>query len=131
MDVARLEEVPLFSGLSRRKRKIVAQHADEIDLPAGTRLVEEGRLAYELFVILDGKAHVFEGDTKIAELGPGDVVGEIGVLETLTRTATVVATTPINAIVMYGRELRALDKALPGIFVQLQDLVRERLDGGG
>lgn len=128
MDSARLENVPLFAGLPRRKLQVVAEHADEVELPAGSTLVEEGRLAYELFVILEGKAEVLEGETKLAEVGPGDVVGEIGILETITRTATVVATTPIKAIVMYGPELRALDKKLPGVFAQLQALVRKRLD---
>lgn len=128
MEAARLKDVPLFSHLPRRKRKIVAQHADEVTFPAGTPLVEEGHVAYELFVIVEGTADVFDGQTKIADLGPGDVVGEIGVLETVTRTATVVATSPLTAIVMYGPEVRALDKALPGLIAELRELGRQRLE---
>ncbi|MBW3666855.1 MAG: cyclic nucleotide-binding domain-containing protein [Actinobacteria bacterium] len=130
MDATRLEQVPIFRELSRKQRKLVASHADDVSLPEGSKIAEQGQLAYELFFIVEGTADVLDDGTKIAELGPGDVVGEIGVLETHSRTATVVATSPIEAIVMYGPELMALDKELPGVFAQLQDLVRERLSRG-
>jgi CRP-like cAMP-binding protein len=127
MDPAQLEDLPLFSGLSRRQRKTIARHADEVDVADGVRLVEQGRLANELFVIKTGTADVFDGDDLIAQLGPGDIVGEIGVLETHKRTATVVATSPISAVVMYGPELTALKDAMPALFADLEELVRTRL----
>lgn len=127
MDPASLKDVPLFADLSRGARKIVARHTDEVELAAGTKIVSEGALAYEFFVIVDGTAEVFEGGTKIAELGPGDVVGEIGVLRTHKRTATVIATTPVKALVMYGPELTALDETMPEVFTELESLIEERL----
>lgn len=127
IDPAPLKDVPLFAGLSRRMRKIVAQHTDQVQLTAGTEIVSEGSLANELFVIVDGTAEVFEGGTKIAELGSGDVVGEIGVLKTHKRTATVIATSPIKALVMYGPELTALNETVPEVFSELESLIEERL----
>ena len=127
IDPASLKDVPLFAGSSRRVRKIVAQHTDEVELTAGKEIVSEGALAYELFVIVDGTAEVFEGGTKIAELGSGDVVGEIGVLKTHKRTATVIATSPIKALVMYGPELTALHETMPEVFSELESLIEERL----
>ena len=108
-------------------RKVVAQHTDQVQLTAGTEIVSEGALANELFVIVDGTAEVFEGGTKIAELGSGDVVGEIGVLKTHKRTATVIATSPIKALVMYGPELTALNEVMPEVFSELESLIEERL----
>jgi CRP-like cAMP-binding protein len=128
MEATRLKKLPLFSDLPRRQRKVIAQHADEVDFPEGTKLVEEGHVAYELFVIVEGTADVLDGETKIAEMGPGDVVGEIGVLDTVTRTATVVATSPVSAIVMYAPEVRALDQTLPGVIAELRELGRRRLE---
>ena len=84
-------------------------------------------MAYELFVIVDGTADVFEGETKIAELGPGQVVGEIGVLRTHKRTATVIATTPVKALVIYGPELTALQETMPEVFTELESMIEERL----
>ncbi|MEE8407958.1 MAG: cyclic nucleotide-binding domain-containing protein [Acidimicrobiia bacterium] len=127
MDPAQLEDLSLFSSLSRRQRKTIARHADEVDVADGAMLVEQGRLANELFVINTGTADVFDGDDLIAQLGPGDIVGEIGVLETHKRTATVVATSPISAVVMYGPELTALKDAMPALFADLEELVRTRL----
>jgi CRP-like cAMP-binding protein len=127
MDPASLKDVPLFADLSRRVRRIVAQHADEVELAAGTEIVSEGALAYELFVIVEGTADVSEDGAKIAEVGPGDVVGEIGVLKTHMRTATVTATTPVKAIVVYGPELTALGETMPEVFTELESLIEERL----
>ncbi len=126
MDASRLESVPLFAELSRKDRKAVARHADEVDLPSGATIVEQGRLAYELFVLESGSADVVIDDQVIAQMGPGDVVGEIGVLKTHTRTATVVATSPITAIVIYGPELTALTESLPGVRAELERLITER-----
>lgn len=127
MDPASLKDVPLFASLSRRVRKIVAQHADEVTVAVGTEIVSEGALAHELFVIVEGTAEVSEGGITIRQLGPGDVVGEIGVLKTHRRTATVTATTPVKAIVVYGPELTALDETMPEVFAELETLIEERL----
>ena len=127
MDPASLKDVPLFAGLSRRVRKVVAQHADEVAVAAGTEIVSEGALAHELFVIVEGTAEVSKGGTMIRQLGPGDVVGEIGVLKTHKRSATVTATTPVKAIVVYGPELTALDETMPEVFAELESLIEERL----
>ncbi len=129
MDPAQLEDLPLFSGLSRRQRKTIAQHADEVEVARGVKLVEQDRLANELYVIKTGSADVFDGDDLINRLGPGDIVGEIGVLETHKRTATVIATSNISAVVMYGPELTALKDSVPGLFADLEELIRSRLHG--
>ena len=127
MDQAQLEGLTIFSGLSRRQRKIIAQHADEVDIANGAKVVEQDRLANELYIIKSGSADVYDGDELINQLGPGDIVGEIGVLETHKRTATVIATSPISAVVMYGPELMALKNSVPALFADLEELVRTRL----
>ncbi len=127
MDQAQLEGLTIFSGLSRRQRKIIAQHADEVDIANGAKVVEQDRLANELFIIKSGSADVYDGDELINQLGPGDIVGEIGVLETHKRTATVIATSPISAVVMYGPELMALKNTVPALFADLEESVRTRL----
>ena len=103
-----------FSGLDKRERARVAQHADEVDVPEGKRLAREGDLAYEFFVIREGTADVDVGGETKNKLGPDDFFGEIGVLEEeRVRTATVTA---MNASPLQGggeawREVRALLRA--------------------
>ncbi|MDP9495352.1 MAG: cyclic nucleotide-binding domain-containing protein, partial [Actinomycetota bacterium] len=105
--------------------------ADEVQIPSGTRIIEQGRAANELLVIEQGTADVLDGEAVIAQMGPGDVVGEIGLLNYSRRTATVVATSPIEAIVMYGPELMAMKKSVPEVFEELERLVAERTGGHG
>ena len=127
MDAAQLESIPLFAPLSKSERKAVAQHADEVTIEQGTKIIEQGGVANELLVIVRGTADVHDGDALIAQLGPGDVIGEIGLLRYTRRTASVVATSAIDAIVIYGPELMAMKDSLPLVFEQLDRLIVERL----
>jgi CRP-like cAMP-binding protein len=126
MDEARLASVPLFASLSRRDRRRVAQLADEIDLPAGRRLVDQGEWAYEVFVLLDGTAEVTRDGAHVADLGPGDFLGEMGTLGKTQRNASVVATSPVRAIVMTAHDVRTLARDLPAIGRPLEQAISER-----
>jgi CRP/FNR family cyclic AMP-dependent transcriptional regulator len=127
MDAARLEGVPLFASLSKGELRQLAQWADEVSVDEGYELATEGRFAHEFFVIEEGSAIVTKDGEQIAELGPGDFFGEIGLLETERRTATVVASSPMELIVMFGREFRQMERALPAVAQQVRTAIRERL----
>ncbi len=126
MDERRLESIPLFAALSKKERAKIARHADEVDLREGKHLVREGDFSYELFVIEEGKAEVRHGEEPLAELGPGDFFGETGVLEQTQRNASVVATTPVTAIVMTGYEFRQLAREMPGIAAEMKRECEQR-----
>jgi len=70
MDESQLASIDLFSSLSRRERREIANRAEEIDVAAGTHLVREGEFAYEFFVIREGSADVLREGEHIADLGP-------------------------------------------------------------
>ncbi len=130
MDAKQLQELPLFAGLAKRDRKRVAEHAEEIDVPAGKCLAAEGDLAYEFFVIEEGTASVDVGGRSAASLGPGDFFGEIGLLESdHRRRATVVAETPMTLMVLTGADFRALNREAPAVGEQVGAALRERLPG--
>ena len=96
-------------------------------IPEGDLLVREGASALEFFMIEDGEAAVLEDGERIALLGPGDFFGEIGLLETGKRTASVVATTPMDVIVMYRPEFEQMKTELPTVADQIQAAIRARL----
>jgi CRP/FNR family transcriptional regulator, cyclic AMP receptor protein len=127
VDATRLKSVPLFASLSDHDRERIALWADEIDIPAGKQLTGEGELAYEFFVILDGEAEVTHDGERLAELGPNDFFGEIGLLESERRTATVTAKTPMTAIVMFGPTFRHVEREMPQLAEQIRAAIRERL----
>ena len=126
MDADRLKSIPLFASLSKRERAAVARSADEVDIREGKELVREGELAYEFFVIEDGTAEVRRDGDAVAELGPGDFFGEMGLMDWLPRNASVVATSPMTAIVMTGPDFRRIARDLPGVAERIGPAMEER-----
>jgi CRP/FNR family cyclic AMP-dependent transcriptional regulator len=128
MDSARLEGVGVFSGLSKKELGKLAQWADEVSVSAGHALASQGEFAHEFFVIEEGSAEVTRNGERIAELGPGEFFGEIGLLETERRTASVVATTEMELIVMFQREFRQMEQEMPAVADRIRTAIRARLD---
>lgn len=126
MDVKHLEGLELFAGLSKHEREEVARQADEIDVDAGKRLVSEGKWGYEFFVIEDGKAEVVRGEQHIADLGPGDFFGEMALLGDTERNASVVASSPLTAMVMTDRAFRHLARNMPEVAEHIREACRTR-----
>jgi CRP-like cAMP-binding protein len=126
MDEKRLKTVPLFESLSKQERKQVAHWADEVDISEGRHLADQGDFSYEFFVIEQGSAEVLRDGKHLADLGPGDFVGEMGLLAHTTRNATVVAKSPIVAVVMTGRDFREMAREMPEVAAKIQAAVEER-----
>jgi CRP/FNR family cyclic AMP-dependent transcriptional regulator len=126
MEESELRTVPLFESLSGAERRAIAPHADEIEVPEGTELVRQGEFAYEFFVIEDGTADVMRDGERIAELGPGDFLGEMGIVGKVVRNATVVTTSFVRAIVMTEQALRSITRTNPAVADRITAVVEER-----
>lgn len=94
--------------------------------PVGTVLVEQGDLSTKFFVILTGHVTVHRDGTHIADLGPGDFFGEMGVLALEDRNATVIATTPVEVAQMMGWRLRETLGEFPGLRDALERAAGQR-----
>jgi CRP-like cAMP-binding protein len=127
MDPERLKDLPLFAELDDAERADVAACAREVDVEAGMALATEGEHAYELFVIESGEAEVRKGGEVIRTLGAGDAFGEIGLLATGTRTASVTATTPMKLVAIFSREFKQIQTRMPQIAQALRASMRERV----
>jgi CRP/FNR family cyclic AMP-dependent transcriptional regulator len=127
MDPARLAQLPLFAGLTDDERAEVAARMREVTVEPGTTLATEGDNAYELFVIEAGEADVHKGGEVVRQLGPGDVFGEIGLLATGTRTASVVARSPMRLFAMFAREFKQLEDRMPGLAKSLRETMAQRV----
>ena len=128
MDASRLASVAIFSDLTKAELERVSRWTDEVSVPEGYELAREGQFAHEFFIIEDGAAAVVVNGDRIAELGAGDFFGEIGLLETERRTATVVATTPMELIVMFEREFRQMEREMPSVATRVRSAIRARLE---
>ncbi len=126
MDERRLRSVPLFAGLDKKQCQTLAGFADELDIAEGTQLAREGEFAYEFFVTENGTADVTHEGECIAQLGPGDFFGELGILATARRTATVTATSPMEVVVLTRGALRSVQREHPQVAGRLQAAIDER-----
>jgi len=122
-----IKAVPLFSECSRKDLQEIAGIADEIDLREGKELTKEGRPGREFFVLIEGEADVKKGSRRINELGGGDFFGEIALVTRRPRTATVVATTPVRALVITDRSFRSLLEHQPEIQGKIMSALAARL----
>ena len=128
MDVKHLDTIKLFDGLSKSQKAEVARQADEIDVEAGKRLISEGRFGYEFFVIENGKAEVVSDEKHIADLGPGDFFGEMALLGNTTRSADVIASTAVTAMVMTDTAFRSLTRKMPDVAEEIRAACRRRTE---
>ncbi len=122
-----IKKVPLFSECSRKDLTEIAAIADEIDLREGKELTKEGRAGREFFVLIEGDADVKKGSRRINRLGAGDFFGEIALVTRRPRTATVVATSPVRALVITDRSFRTLLERQPEIQGKVMSALAARL----
>ena len=108
MDPARLTAIPIFSELSDEEAKRLAAFASETSAAEGQMLMKEGDYSVELIAIEEGTADVIHGGTTIASVGPGDLIGEMGLLERRPRNADVIATSPMRLIKLTHWEIRRM-----------------------
>jgi cAMP-dependent protein kinase regulator len=126
VDAAALDEMPIFAGLTEEERGELAAHLNEIEVEAGEPVALQGDNAYEFFVIASGTADVHRDGAYVRTLGPGDVFGEIGLLATGTRTASVIATSPMRLGVIYTREFSEIERRTPELARSLRETMAVR-----
>lgn len=122
-----LSRVPLLARCSKSELARVATLADLVEFREGETLMREGKPGSEFFVIVDGYAAVTKGGSRLAELGAGDWVGEIALLSDVPRTATVVAGSPLQTLVLTRPGFSALIHDVPSIGTKVLSAVGERL----
>lgn len=128
MHPQRLREVPLFKSLSDEELVSLSKSAQETTIGQGKILTFQNEYAYKFFVILEGLATVWKEGERLGELGPGDFFGEVGLLESEKRTATVASETDMRVIVLMGWDLRRIEQELPQVGEQIRSKLEERLD---
>jgi CRP-like cAMP-binding protein len=103
-----LSRLALFESCSQRELGQIASISIEANRPAGTILTREGQTGGLLFVIIDGKAEVTSRGKRLGELGPGEVVGELSLIDGQGRSASVFATTDIQLLEIAYDDFRGL-----------------------
>jgi CRP-like cAMP-binding protein len=126
LDESLLKKIPLFAEVPDEDLRKVATFATTEEFTEGETVVKEGGYSNHFYAIQEGTVKVERGGEALAELGPGDVFGEQGLLEGQERSASVVATSPLRVIKIEHWELSRMRKAMPEVVEELQRKVSER-----
>ena len=126
METARLAAISLFAGLDEAALGAVAARASEVTVEAGQPLAVEDDFGHALYAIESGSAEVTSDGQVLRVLGPGDVFGEVAVLASGRRTASVIAATPLRVIALFKRDVWALERDAPEVAGRLRTLITER-----
>lgn len=102
---ALLRSIPLFSEMDSVQIEHIGSKLEERHFEQGDFLIQQGEIGDTFYIIESGKVKVFisddQGETTVAERGPGEYIGEIALLMDVQRTASVQAMTPVDAFVLY------------------------------
>ncbi len=90
-----LKEVSLFKNISSERLSRIATIAREVEFSRHDRIITEGDEGDSLFIIVEGKVKIVKGKDVIAELGPKDFFGEMAILDSEPRSASVIAESDI------------------------------------
>jgi CRP/FNR family cyclic AMP-dependent transcriptional regulator len=126
VDVSLLKTIPLFAEVPDEQLRKIAPFAETDEFAEGQVVVKEGGYSNHFFAIEDGTVKVERSGEHIADLGPGDVFGEQGLLEKQERSATVTATSRLRVIKIEHWELSRMRKTMPEVVQELQRKVGER-----
>jgi CPA1 family monovalent cation:H+ antiporter len=104
---------PFFAGLPEDELEAVIRVATVLEFPAGDALTTEGEFGHALYIVHSGEAEVTRNGTRVGSIGAGDVVGEIAVLVSGRRTASIVATSPLTVVALFKRDVWRLERDAP------------------
>jgi CRP-like cAMP-binding protein len=127
VDPNRLKAIPIFSELSPEEAKRLAAFATETSVAEGQILVKQGDYSTELIAIEEGTADVLRDGDKVASLGEGDLIGEMGLLDRQPRNADVIATSPMRVIKLTHWEIHRMSD---DTIERIEQIVNERRQAG-
>jgi CRP/FNR family cyclic AMP-dependent transcriptional regulator len=122
-----LSDIWLFSACSANQLRTIRRQVEEVTVPAGRVLVEEGTMGREFFFIVEGTATVRQGGRKVATLGPGQYFGELSLLDRQPRSATVTADTDMVLLVLDQRRFNGLLDEMPTLAHKLLSAMAQRI----
>jgi len=126
LDESLLKKIPLFAEVPDEDLRKVATFATTEEFTEGATVVKEGAYSNHFYAIQEGTVKVERGGEHLADLGPGDVFGEQGLLERQERSASVVATSPLRLIKNQQWERSRMRKAMPQVVEELERKVEAR-----
>jgi CRP/FNR family cyclic AMP-dependent transcriptional regulator len=128
-----LAHVDLFSGLDKKDLQLLGSMCQERKYSAGSTLIKQGDTGVGLYVITGGRVRITQtnnpdrAETDLGTAGPGNVLGEMSLLDDLPRSATVTAVDDVTALLLPVWEFRTTLRNHPDIALKLLSVLSHRL----
>ena len=128
-----LAHVELFAGLEKKDLQLLAGACRERTYSAGSKLIKQGDTGVGLFIITDGTVHITKetgpdkAELDLGTVGPGNVLGEMSLLDDLPRSANVTAMGEVTALILPNWEFRTNLRNQPDIALRLLSTLSRRL----
>ena len=122
-----LSKIWLFSTSSAKDLRLIRKALEEVTVPPGRLLCEQGTIGREFFLIVSGQASVKRNNRKVATLGPGQYFGELALLDRRPRSASVTSDTEMALLVLGQRQFNGVLDAVPALSRKLLSAMSTRL----
>jgi CRP-like cAMP-binding protein len=122
-----LKTIPLFAECSKKDLREIARITEELNVDEGTVLIREGEPGHELFVVVSGKLAVDRRGGAVASIGPGEVAGEMALLSSRPRNATVTASTEAHLLRAGDRDFLELLDRTPLLWLKIARALADRV----
>lgn len=122
-----LAGMALFSTCSKRELAQIAALCVPDTLPAGSVLTREGAAGGIAYIVVSGQAEVLRSGRRLAVLGPGDVVGELSLIDQQPRSATVRAVSDVEILQLDALDFNRMLQKVPEVGRKLLSALASRL----
>ena len=126
-EVEELRSLALFTACSPKELATIARASKRVTIGSGETIVSQGDLSDDCYVILDGTARVELDGTAVAQLGSGESFGELAPLDHQPRSASVIATSELTALVFSAADFAKLASTIPGLTKRILSEMTARL----
>jgi CRP/FNR family transcriptional regulator, cyclic AMP receptor protein len=122
-----LSKIWLFSTSTTKELRTIRRALEEVTVPAGRMLTEQGTVGREFFLIVSGQASVRRNNRKVATLGPEQYFGELALLDRRPRSASVISDTEMTLLVLGQRQFNDVIDSVPALSRKLLAAMATRL----
>ncbi len=126
-EVEELRSLALFTACTPKEIAAIAKASKRVTIGSGTTIVSQGDLSTDCYVILDGTARVEVDGTVAAQLGAGESFGELAPLDHQPRSASVIATSELTALVFSAADFAKIASTIPGLTKKILSEMTVRL----
>jgi CRP-like cAMP-binding protein len=121
-----LRHIALFAQVDNAALARIAELGEPVDAETGAVLIDQGDVGLECYLVLEGEAGILSGESHVATIGPGSIVGEMALVGHRPRNASVIAQSPMRLLSFDIAHFKRLLDEMPAARDYIYELLRAR-----